>query len=106
MIEQHLVEITACHLISVIGLRTIAVLKVELRSSVGASAHDFAAVFFYEPGAQKLFVQAEPAKGFHAERQQRLTDVKARELFPLEKKHATSGAREQRRSRATGRSAS
>src|SRR5262249_11414809 len=32
MIEQHLVEITARHLISVIGLRTIAVLKIELRS--------------------------------------------------------------------------
>jgi len=34
---------------------TIAVLKVELRSSVGAHAHDFAAVFFYEPGTQEFF---------------------------------------------------
>src|SRR5437764_6739670 len=106
MIQQHLVEITACHLISVIGLRTIAVLKVKLRSSVGARSHDFAAVFLYEPGAQKFFLQPEPGKCLHAERQQRLADVKPRKLFALEKNHATSGAREQRRGRAAGWSAS
>src|SRR5882672_10862043 len=106
MIQQHLVEITACHLISVIGLRTIAVLKVKLRSSVGARAHDFAAVFFYEPGAQKFFVQPEPGKCLHAERQQRLADVKPRKLFALEENHAPSGAREQRRGCAPGWSAS
>src|SRR5262245_25514326 len=106
MVEQHLVEITARYLIRVIGLRSVAVLEVELRSGVGTSTHNFAAVFFYEPGSQKFFVQPEPAKGFHAERQQRLADVKARELFPLEKNHPTSGSREQRRGRAAGRSAS
>src|SRR5215211_4874217 len=106
MIQQHLVEITTCHLISVIGLRTIAVLKVKLRSSVGARAHNFAAVFFYESCAQKFFLQTEPGKCLHTERQQRLTYMKPRKLFALEKNHATSGAREQRRGRAAGRSAS
>src|SRR5262245_4359495 len=105
MIEQHFVEIAACYLISVIGLRTVTVLKVKLRSTVGTRAHDFAAVFFYEPGAQNFFVQPEPGKCLHAERQQRLADVKSRKLFALEKNHATSGAREQRRGRAAGRSA-
>src|SRR5437762_9977656 len=106
MIQQHLVEITACHLISMIGLRTIAVLKVKLRSSFGARAHDFAAVCFYEAGTRKFFLQPEPGKCLHAERQQRLADVKPRKLFALEENHATPGAREQRRSRAAGRSAS
>src|SRR4051794_17866242 len=95
MIQQHLVEITACYLISVIGLRTIAVLEVKLRSSVGARAHDFAAVFFYEPGVQKFFLQPEPGKCLHAEWQQRLANVKPREFFALEENHTTSGAREQ-----------
>src|SRR5437762_1438035 len=106
MVEQHLVEITACYLISMIGLRAVAVLEVKLRSSVGARAHDFAAVLFYKPGAQQFFVQPEPGKCLHAERQQRLADVKARELFPLENNYATSGAREQRRGRAASGSAS
>jgi hypothetical protein len=51
-------------------------------------------------------VQPEPGKGFHAERQQRFPDVKARELFALEEDHTTSGAREQRCGSAAGRSAS
>src|SRR3954451_6723398 len=106
MIQQHLVEITAGHLISVIGLRAVAILKVKLRSSIGARAHDFAAVFFYEPGAQKFFVQPEPGKCLHAERQQRLADVKPRKLLALEENHTTSGAREQGRGRAAGGSAS
>src|SRR5438477_6772181 len=105
MIQQHLVEITACHLISVIGLRTIAVLKVKLRSSVRARAHDFAAVFFYEPGTRKFFRQPKSGKCLHAERQQRLADVKPRKLFALEENHASSGAREQRGGRAARRSA-
>ena len=46
MIEQNLVEITASDLISVIGLRTEAVLEIKLGSRVGTRAHDFAAVFF------------------------------------------------------------
>src|SRR5262245_26539265 len=106
MIEQYLVEITACHLISVIGLRAIAVLKVKLGSTVGARAHDFAAVLFYEPGAQEFFVQPESGKCLHAERQKRLADVKSWKFFALQKNHTTSGAREQRRGRAAGRSAS
>src|SRR5436190_23025634 len=106
MIQQHLVEITACHLISMIGLRTIAVTKVKLGSSVGARAHDFAAVLFQKPGVQEFFLQPEPGKSLHAERQQRLADVKPRKLFALEENHATSGAREQRRGRAAGRSPS
>src|SRR6266481_6641356 len=106
MIQQYLVEITACHLISVIGLRTIAVLKVKLRSGIGARAHDFAAVFLYKPGTQEFFLQPEPGKSLHTERQKRLADVKPRKLFALEENHATSGAREQRRGRAAGRSAS
>jgi hypothetical protein len=51
----------------VIGLRTVAVLEVKLGSGVRACTHDFAAVFFYEPGAQKFFLQPEPGKRFHAE---------------------------------------
>ena len=51
VIEQHLVEITACDLIRVIGLRAIAVLEVKLSSSVRARADDFAAVLFQESGA-------------------------------------------------------
>src|ERR1043166_3983003 len=70
MIKQHLVEITACHLISVISLRMVAVLKVKLRPVLGARADDFAAVFFYESGMQKFFVQTQPRKRFHAEWQQ------------------------------------
>src|SRR5215510_6699615 len=53
MIKQHLVEILACDLVRVIGLRTVAVLEVKLRSRGRARAHDFAAVLLYEPGAQK-----------------------------------------------------
>ena len=69
MIQQHLIEITACDLISVIGLRTITVLEVKLGSSVGARADNFAPVLFYEPGAQKFVVQTQPVKRLHAERQ-------------------------------------
>ena len=43
MIEQHFVEIASRYLISVIGLRAVAILKIELRSTVGTRAHDFAA---------------------------------------------------------------
>src|SRR5262249_6775755 len=78
----------------------------KLGSTFGARAHDFAAVFFYEPGAQEFFVQPESGKCLHAERQQRLADVKSWKLFALEKNHATSGAREQRGGRAAGRAAS
>src|ERR1051326_666296 len=46
MIEQKLVEITACDLVRVIGLRTITVLKIKFCSTVGACTHDFAAVLF------------------------------------------------------------
>jgi hypothetical protein len=106
MIEHHLVEITAGHLVSVIGLRTVAVLKVKLRSIVGARAHYFATVFFYKSGAQKFLVQPEPGECLHAKRQQRFADMKAREFFALKEDHATSGAREQRRSRAAGWTAS
>src|SRR5215471_5522296 len=70
MIKQHFVEITACHLISVISLRTVAVFKVKLAPVLGTRADDFAAVFFYEPGAQEFFVQTHSRKRFHAERQQ------------------------------------
>ena len=51
-------------------------------------------------------MQPEPGKCLHAERQQRFADVKPRKLFALEENHAASGAREQRRGRAAGRSAS
>src|SRR5262245_18110041 len=54
MIEQHLVDIPTCYLRRAIRLRAIAVLKIKLRSGVGTRAHDLAAVFFYEPGAQKI----------------------------------------------------
>src|SRR5262245_6891783 len=106
MIEQKLIEIAACHLVSVIGLRAITVFKVKLRSAIGARAHDFAAVFFYEPGIFKFLVQPEPGERFHAERQQRLSDVEARKFFPLENNDSASCACEQRRSCAAGRSTS
>src|SRR4029077_658272 len=106
MIEQHLVEITARHLVSVIGLRTVAVLEVKLGSRIRARAHDFAAVFFYEPCAQKFFMQPEPGERFHAERQQRFADVKPRKFFAFEYNHSAPGTREQRSSRAAGWSAS
>src|SRR4029078_3475379 len=101
MIEQNLVEITTCDLISVIGLRAIAVLKVKLRSTVGTRAHDPPAVLFQDPGIHKFLVQPEPGKRFHAERQKRFADVKAREFFTLEKNDAAPGTGEQRRCRDT-----
>src|SRR5262249_53025271 len=106
MTQQHLIKITACDLIGVIGLRTIAVLEVKLGSSFRARADDFAPVLFYEPGAQEFLVQPKPGKRFHAERQQRFADVKPRKLFPLKENDAPSGPREQRCCSATGRPAS
>src|SRR5215510_1099991 len=106
VIEQHLIEITACDLIRMVGLRTIAVFEIKLRSSVRACAYDFAAVLFYEPGAQKFFVQPQPGKRLHAEWQQRLADMKPRKLFALEHNYTPPGTREQRRSRAACRAAS
>src|SRR5205823_8265089 len=64
-----------------------------------------AAVLLYESGAHKFFVQVEPGKRFHAERQQRFADVKARKLFAFENNHTPTGACEQRGGRAARRSA-
>src|SRR5215467_1299201 len=100
MIEQQLVEITACDLIRVIGLRAVAVLEVKLRSSVGARTHDFAPVLFQEPGAQNFLMQTQPGKSFHTERQQRFADVKPWKSFALEHNHAAPREREQRRGSA------
>src|SRR6266508_3773677 len=87
-----------------IGLGAIAVLEVKLGSTFRARADDFAAEFFHEPGAQKLFVQTQPGKRFHAEGQKRFADVKARKFFALEHDYAPAGARKQRRGSAAGRS--
>src|SRR5215472_3119886 len=80
MIQQYLIKITARHLISVIGLRAVAVLEVKLSSVIRARAHDFATVLFYEPGARKFFA--------------------------FEHDHAPPGTREESRSSAAGRSTS
>ena len=87
-----------------IGLGAIAVFEIKLGSSFRARTNDFAAEFFHEPGAQKFFVQTQPGKRFHAERQQRFADVKARKFFAFEHDRAPPRAREQRRGYAPGRS--
>src|SRR5438067_1085237 len=89
-----------------IGLGAIAVLEIKLGSSFRTCANDLAAEFFHESGAQKFFVQTQPSKGLHAERQERFADVKARKFFALEHDHAPASAREQRRSNAASRSSS
>src|SRR6266480_8095807 len=105
VIKQHLVKIGSRDLISVIGLGTEPVLEIKFGSPLGTCAKDFAAEFFQETGAQKFFVQFQPAKRFHAKRQQRFTDVKAWEPFALEHDHAPSGVRKQCGGSATSWSA-
>jgi len=61
--------------------------------------------FFKNPAFKNFSCSPRRVNAVHAERQQRLADVKPRKLFALEENHATSGAREQRRGRAAGRSA-
>src|SRR5882724_3658939 len=94
MIQQNLIEITACDLISVISLRTESVLEVKLGSRLRARAEDFATKLFHESGARKFFVQPEAGKRFHAEWQQGFPDVKAWTFFALENDHAPSGSSE------------
>src|SRR4029077_5211016 len=95
---------TARDLISVISLRTIAVLEVKLGSRFRARAKDFATVLFHESGAQKFFVQPQAGKRFHAERQQRFANVKPRKFLALEYNDALPGTREQCRGSAARRS--
>jgi hypothetical protein len=61
-------------------------------------------VVFHESSAQKFFMQAQSGKRFHAERQQRFTDVKTRKFFLFENNQPAPGACEQRRGSAAGRS--
>src|SRR5205085_2150860 len=61
--------------------------------------------FFDETGAFKFLVQTEAGEGFHAERQERFADVKAREFLPLENDDAPAGLGEQSRGRAARRAA-
>src|SRR6266478_2129565 len=89
-----------------IGLRAIAVLEIKLGSIFRARANDFATEFFHEPGAQELFVQTQPGKRLHAERQQRFANVKSRKFFAFEDDYAPPRAREQRRGSAASRSSS
>src|SRR4029077_10663834 len=92
MIQQHLIKITAGYLIRMIGLRTIAVLEIKLRSGFRTRAEDFAAELLHEPGTQEFFMQPQPGKRFHAERQERFADVKTRKLFAFEDNHAAASA--------------
>ena len=103
MIEQHLVEIGARNLIRVVGLGTEPVLEVKFGSLLGTRAKDFAAEFFHEPGAQEFFVQPQPAKRFHAERQEGFANVKPWKFFAFKHDNASPGASEQCSRSATGR---
>ena len=51
-----------------------------------------------------MLFRSKPGERFHAERQQRFTDVKARKLFALENNYPPTGVCEQRRGRAASRS--
>src|SRR6266480_58098 len=104
VVQLQLIKITACDLISVIGLRTIAVLKVKLGSRFRARAEDFATELFHESGAQEFFVKPQSGKCFHAERQQRFANVKSRKSFAFEDNHAPPGACEKRCGSAARRS--
>ena len=91
MIEQQFVEVSARHLISVIGLRAICVFEIKLVSLLGTRAEHFAAEFFHESGARNFFVQIHARECFHAERQKRFADMETREFFPFEDNDTTPG---------------
>jgi hypothetical protein len=104
VIEQHLVEICPSNLIGIIGLRAITVFKVKLGSFARAGAEKFAAELFNEARAEKLFVEPQPGKRLHTERQKRFANVKTREFLTLEDDHTSPGARQQGGSGASCRS--
>src|SRR4030095_2305680 len=95
VIEQHLVEICPSNLVGIIGLRAITVFKVKLGPFARARAEKFAAEFFYEAGAQKLFVKTQPGERLHAERQKRFANVKTWKSLALEDDHPSPGPRQQ-----------
>src|SRR5438874_10145993 len=97
MIEQHFIKIRASDLISVISLRAIGILEVELRPCFGTRAKHFAAELFHEPDAGEFFVQSHSSEGFHAKGQKRFTNVETRKLFAFDRSEEHTSELQSRR---------
>src|SRR6266404_1604677 len=102
MIEKHLVELRARHLIGAVAFRTKAVFEIKLYGFGSARGHDLTAVFRQEVCVE-FFAHAEAIERSDTERQERFANVEAGKFFALKNDHAPSGLGEQRRGGAARR---
>ena len=101
MIEQHFIEFGPRHLVGTIRPGSEPILKIKLGRFLSSCFRDFAAKFFDKMRAQ-FFLQTEPGKCLHAERQKRFTDVETRKFLAFEDNDTTPRFAQQRCRGAAG----